>query len=143
MENTKKNWLIWAILSAVFASLTSIFAKVGISDVDSNVANAIRSAVVLLMAWGIVLFQKKTSLVSAIGKKEWIFIISSGLTTALSWFFYYWAIQRGMVSVVVPIDKMSVVITLILAFVFLHEKVTAKSIIGCILITAGTLLMVL
>jgi transporter family protein len=142
-EKTKKNWLVWAILSAIFASLTSIFAKIGISDVDSNVANAIRSAVVLLMAWGIVFFQKKSSLVSGIGKKEWIFILSSGLTTALSWFFYYWAIQHGLVSVVVPIDKMSLVIAITFSFFFLKERLSKKAVLGLSFMVAGTLIIAL
>lgn len=142
-QGQKKSWLIWASLSAVFAALTSIFAKVGISDVDSNVANAIRSAVVLLMAWGIVLFQKKASQIPSIGKKEWVFILSSGLTTALSWFFYYRAIQDGVVSVVVPIDKMSLVIAITFSYIFLKEKLGKKAVLGLAAMTAGTLVIAL
>ncbi len=142
-KGQKKNWLFWAILSAVFAALTSIFAKVGISDVDSNVANAIRSAVVLLMAWGIVLFQKKTPLIPFIGKKEWGFIAASGLTTALSWFFYYRAIQDGIVSVVVPIDKMSLVIAIFFSYIFLKEKLRKRAVLGLGFMTAGTLVIAL
>lgn len=136
-------WMILAVLSAVFAALTSILAKVGIDGVNSNLATAIRTFVVLVLAWGMVFLTDAQGGISAISRKSWIFLILSGLATGGSWLCYYKALQLGDASKVVPIDKMSVVITLILAFVFLHEKVTAKSIIGCILITAGTLLMVL
>lgn len=136
-------WMILAVLSAVFAALTSILAKVGIDGVNSNLATAIRTFVVLVLAWGMVFLTDAQGGISAISRKSWIFLILSGLATGGSWLCYYKALQLGNASKVVPIDKMSVVITLILAFVFLHEKVTAKSIIGCILITAGTLLMVL
>lgn len=136
-------WMILAVLSAVFAALTSILAKVGIDGVNSNLATAIRTFVVLVLAWGMVFLTDAQGGISAISRKSWIFLILSGLATGGSWLCYYKALQLGDASKVVPIDKMSVVITLILAFVFLHEKVTPKSIIGCILITAGTLLMVL
>lgn len=136
-------WMILAILSALFAALTSILAKVGIEGVDSNLATAIRTFVVLLLAWGMVFLTDAQGGIGSISRKSWIFLILSGLATGASWLCYYKALQLGEVSKVVPFDKMSVVITLILAFVFLHEKVTAKSIIGCILITVGTLLMVL
>lgn len=136
-------WMILAVLSAVFAALTSILAKVGIDGVNSNLATAIRTFVVLVLAWGMVFLTDAQGGISAISRKSWIFLILSGLATGGSWLCYYKALQLGDASKVVPIDKMSVVITLILAFVFLHEKVTTKSIIGCILITAGTLLMVL
>lgn len=136
-------WFILALLSAVFAALTSILAKVGIDGVNSNLATAIRTGVVLLMAWGMVFLTNAHSGISDISKKSWLFLILSGLATGASWLCYYKAIQMGSVSKVVPIDKLSVVITLVLAFVFLHEQFTAKSIIGCILIGAGTLLMVL
>ena len=136
-------WILFAVLSAVFAALTSMLAKVGIEGVDSNLATAIRTIVVVLMAWGMVFLTHAESGLSEISKKSWIFLILSGLATGASWLFYYKALQTGEASKVVPIDKMSVVLTLILAFVFLHEEFTAKSLIGSILITAGTLIMVL
>lgn len=136
-------WLLFAVGSAVFAALTSILAKVGIDGVNSNLATAIRTVVVLVMAWGIVFLTGGQSGISAISKKSWLFLILSGLATGASWLCYYKAIQLGNVSKVVPIDKLSVVITLILAFIFLHEEFTAKSAVGAILITAGTLIMVL
>ena len=136
-------WLLFAVGSAVFAALTSILAKVGIDGVNSNLATAIRTVVVLVMAWGIVFLTGGQSSISAISKKSWLFLILSGLATGASWLCYYKAIQLGSVSKVVPIDKLSVVITLILAFVFLHEEFTAKSAVGAILITAGTLIMAL
>ena len=136
-------WLLFAVGSAVFAALTSILAKVGIDGVNSNLATAIRTVVVLVMAWGIVFLTGGQSGISAISKKSWLFLILSGLATGASWLCYYKAIQLGSVSKVVPIDKLSVVITLILAFIFLHEEFTAKSAVGAILITAGTLIMVL
>jgi len=136
-------WLVFAILSAVFAALTSILAKVGIEGVNSNLATAIRTVVVLAMAWGMVFLTNAQSGISAISKKSWLFLILSGLATGASWLCYYRALQVGEASKVVPIDKLSVVITLILAFVFLHEQFTVKSAVGCALIGAGTLLMVL
>ena len=136
-------WLLFAILSAVFAALTSILAKVGIENVSSNLATAIRTVVVVIMAWGMVFLTNGQSGLAQIGRKSWLFLILSGLATGASWLCYYKAIQIGDVSKVVPIDKLSVVITLILAFVFLHEQFTVKSLIGCILITAGTMVMVL
>ena len=136
-------WLLFAILSAVFAALTSILAKVGIAGVNSNLATAIRTMVVVLMAWGMVFLTNTQGGIAQISKKSWIFLILSGLATGISWLCYYKALQMGDVSKVVPIDKLSVVITLILGFVFLHEKFTPKSLIGCVLITAGTLVMVL
>lgn len=136
-------WMIFAILSAVFAALTSILAKIGIEDVNSNLATAIRTVVVVFMSWGMVFITNAQSGLTSISKKSWIFLILSGIATGASWLCYYRAIQMGDVSKVVPIDKLSVVITLVLAFVFLHEEVNAKSIIGCVLIAAGTLLMVL
>ena len=136
-------WFVFAILSAVFAALTSILAKVGIEGVNSNLASAIRTLVVVLMAWLMVFITNAQGGLSSISKKSWLFLILSGLTTGASWLCYYKALQMGEASKVVPIDKLSVVITLILAFVFLHEQFTIKSIIGCILIGAGTLLMVL
>ena len=136
-------WMIFAVLSAVFAALTSILAKVGIEGVNSNLATAIRTIVVVIMAWGMVFLIHAQNGLAEISKKSWIFLILSGLETGASWLCYYKALQMGDASKVVPIDKMSVVITLILAFVFLHEQFTAKSLIGCILIGAGTLIMVL
>ena len=136
-------WMILAILSAVFAALTSILAKVGIDGVNSNLATALRTAVVLVMSWGMVFLTNAQTGIWEISRRSWLFLILSGLATGASWLCYYKALQLGDASKVVPIDKLSVVITLVLAFVFLHEKVTAKSVIGCILIAAGTLLMVL
>lgn len=136
-------WMLLAILSAVFAALTSILAKVGIEGVSSNLATAIRTCVVLAMAWGMVFLTGGQGGIASISRKSWIFLILSGLATGASWLCYYKALQLGDASKVVPIDKMSVVITLILAFIFLHEKVTLKSVLGCVLIAGGTLLMVL
>lgn len=136
-------WLIFALLSAVFAALTSILAKIGIEGVNSHLATAIRTVVVVLMSWGMVFLTNAQSGLSEISRKSWIFLIISGLTTGASWLCYYKALQMGDASKVVPIDKLSVVITLVLAFVFLHEEFTVKSAIGCVLIGAGTLLMVL
>ena len=136
-------WFVFALLSSVFAALTSILAKVGIDGVNSNLATAIRTAVVLVMSWGMVFLTHTQSGIGAIGKKSWLFLILSGLATGASWLCYYKALQMGNASKVVPIDKLSVVITLILAFVFLHEEFTMKSIIGCVVIGLGTLLMVL
>lgn len=136
-------WLIFAILSAVFAALTSILAKVGIDGVNSNLATAIRTIVVLIMAWGMVFITHAQTGLADISKKSWLFLILSGLATGASWLFYYKALQMGDASKVVPIDKLSVVITIILAFIFLHEDFTAKSLIGCALIGVGTLIMVI
>ena len=136
-------WFVFALLSAVFAALTSILAKVGINGVNSNLATAIRTTIVLLMSWGMVFITNTLGGISEISKKSWLFLILSGLATGASWLCYYKALQMGSVSKVVPIDKLSVVITLILAFVFLHEQFTVKSLIGCILIGLGTLVMVL
>ena len=136
-------WFVLALLSAVFAALTSILAKVGIDGVNSNLATAIRTVVVLVMAWGMVFITNTQNGIMSISKKSWIFLILSGLATGASWMCYYKALQIGDASKVVPIDKLSVVITLILAFVFLHEDFAAKSAVGAILITIGTLVMVL
>ena len=136
-------WFILALASAVFAALTSILAKVGIDGVNSNLATAIRTLVVLFMAWGMVFLTNAQVGLQNISRKSWIFLILSGLATGASWLCYYKAIQIGEVSKVVPIDKLSVVITLILAFIFLHEDFTTKSLIGAALITVGTLVMVL
>jgi len=135
-------WMIFAIGSAVFAALTSILAKIGIDGVGANLATAIRTVVVVLMAWVMVFVTNQQAGITEISKRSWIFLILSGLATGASWLCYYKALQMGEASKVVPIDKMSVVLTLILAFVFLHEQFTVKSLIGCVLITAGTLVMV-
>ena len=136
-------WFVLALGSAVFAALTSILAKIGIDGVNSNLATAIRTCVVLAMSWGMVFITDAQFGIGSITRKSWIFLILSGLATGASWLCYYRALQIGEASKVVPIDKLSVVITLILAFVFLHEDFTIKSVIGCILIGAGTLVMVL
>lgn len=136
-------WFVLALLSAVFAALTSILAKVGIEGVSSNLATAIRTMVVVVMAWAMVFITNTQGGLASISKKSWIFLILSGLATGASWLCYYRALQIGEASKVVPIDKLSVVITIILAAVFLHERITVKSGIGVVLITAGTLLMVL
>ena len=136
-------WALFAVLSAIFAALTSILAKIGIENVDSNLATAVRTVVVVAMSWLMVFITNAQSGLTNISKKSWIFLILSGLATGASWLCYYKAIQMGEVSKVVPIDKMSVVITLILAVAFLHEDFNAKSIIGAVLITVGTLVMVL
>ena len=136
-------WFWFALGSAVFAALTSILAKIGIEGVNSNLATALRTVVVLVMAWGMVFLTNAQSGINDISKKSWIFLILSGLATGASWLCYYKALQIGEASKVVPIDKLSVVITLVLAFIFLHEKFTVKSVSGCILIGVGTLLMVL
>ena len=136
-------WFILALASAVFAALTSILAKIGIDGVNSNLATAIRTFVVLIMSWGMVFITNTQGGILDISKKSWIFLILSGLATGASWLCYYKALQMGEASKVVPIDKLSVVITMVLAAVFLHEKFTPKSILGCVLIGVGTLLMVI
>lgn len=136
-------WFIFALLSAVFAALTSILAKVGIDGVNSNLATAIRTLVVLAMAWGMVFLTDAQGGISQISRKSWLFLILSGLATGASWLCYYRALQMGEASKVVPIDKLSVVITLVLSWVVLREKFDAKSLVGCLLIGAGTLVMVL
>lgn len=136
-------WMIFALLSAVFAALTSILAKIGIENVNSNLATAIRTVVVVMMAWGMVFLTNTQNSITDISRKSWLFLILSGIATGASWLCYYRALQIGDASKVVPIDKLSVVITLVLAFLFLHEKFTAKSLIGCILIGVGTIFMVL
>lgn len=135
-------WFIFALLSAVFAALTSILAKIGIDGVNSNLATAVRTVVVVVMAWGMVFLTNAQSGLSEISRKSWLFLVLSGLATGASWLCYYRALQIGEASKVVPVDKLSVVITLVLAFVFLHEQFTVKSFIGCVLIGAGTLIMV-
>ena len=136
-------WFVFAFLSAIFAALTSILAKVGIDGVNSNLATAIRTVVVVVMAWGMVFLTNTQSGILEMSRKSWVFLILSGLATGASWLCYYKALQIGKASQVVPIDRLSVIITLILAFIFLHEKFTTKSLIGCILMGVGTLFMVL
>lgn len=135
-------WAIFALLSAVFAALTSVFAKIGIENVNSNLATAIRTVVVLVMAWGIVLMTGKLNQLPDISSKSWIFLILSGLATGLSWLCYFYALQIGEASKVVPVDKFSVVITMVMAFFILGETVTIKTIVGGILITLGTLVLI-
>ena len=136
-------WIILALLSALFAALTSILAKIGIDGVNSNLATAIRTVVVVIMAWGMVFLTNTQNGILSISRRSWLFLILSGLATGASWLCYYKALQLGDASKVVPSDKLSVVLTLVLAFLFLHEQFTVKSLIGCALIGAGTLLMVL
>lgn len=136
-------WFVYALLSAIFAAFTSILAKVGIDGINSNLATAIRTVVVVIMSWGMVFLTNAQHGITNISKKNWIFLILSGLATGISWLCYYKALQTGDASRVVPIDKLSIVITLVLAFVFLHEAFTLKILIGCGLITLGTILMVL
>lgn len=136
-------WLVCALGSAVFAALTSILAKIGIDGVNSHLATAIRTVVVVVMSWGMVFLTHAQSGLGEISRRSWIFLILSGLATGASWLCYYYALQVGKASQVVPVDKLSVIITLVLAFVFLHEEFTLKSLLGCVLIGAGTLIMVL
>lgn len=135
-------WLIFAILSSVFAALTSILAKIGIDGVNSNLATAIRTAVVLALSWLMFFVTGAQSGISEINKRNWMFLILSGLATGASWLCYYKALQIGEASKVIPIDKMSVVLSLILAFIFLHEQFTAKTLVGIIFLTTGTILMI-
>ena len=136
-------WFLFALGSSIFAALTSILAKIGIEGVNSNLATAIRTFVVLLMSWGMVFTTNTQGGIAEISRRSWLFLILSGIATGASWLCYYKALQIGEASKVIPIDKLSVVITMILAAVILHEQFTPKSILGCILIGAGTLLMVL
>lgn len=136
-------WFVFALMSAIYAAVTSILAKIGIDGVNSNLATAIRTAVVLVMAWGMVFITDTAGGILQISRKSWLFLILSGLATGASWLCYYKALQIGDASKVVPIDKLSVVFTLVFAFLFLHEKFTPKTLIGCVLIAGGTLLMVL
>lgn len=136
-------WFVFALLSAIFAALTSFLAKIGINGVNSNLATAIRTSVVLFMSWAMVFITDTQGGIVDINRKSWIFLILSGIATGASWLCYYKALQIGSVTKVVPIDKLSIVFTFILAFLFLNEKFTVKSLIGCILITAGTLVTVL
>lgn len=141
MSIFKEQWILYAVLSAVFAALTSIFAKIGISGIDSNLATAIRTCVVLVLAWAIVIYTGKADGIASISGKGWIFLVLSGAATGASWLFYYKALQMGPASKVAPIDKFSVVITVIMAFIFLGEKPDIKTIAGAALIAAGTLVL--
>ena len=136
-------WKVYAVLSALFAALTAIFAKVGVKDVNSDLAIAIRTSVILVLTWGIVLFGQHVSEIREVSKNTWLFLILSGVATGLSWLFYFKAIQLGDVARVAPIDKLSVVITILLAFIFLHEQVNLRVVIGALLITAGSVLMLM
>ena len=136
-------WAIFAILSDIFAALTSILAKIGIEGVNSNLATAVRTIVVVLMAWFMVFITGNQNGIVDINKKSWIFLILSGLATGASWLCYYKALQLGEASKVVPIDKLSIAITIVLAFIFLGEQITLKTLIGCCLIVAGTFVMIL
>ena len=136
-------WIIYAILSAVFASLTAILSKIGMAGIHSNLATAIRTIVVLVMAWGLVFLTGQQHNLGGLTKQNWIFLILSGVATGLSWLFYFQALQTGDASVVVPIDKFSVVITMVLAFLFLGEKMDTQKLVGGGLITLGTLVLVI
>lgn len=142
-QTTDSLWVVYALLSALFAALTSILAKIGINGVDSNLATAIRTVVVLIMAWGLVFMTGVQKQISNIGARSWLFLVLSGIATGLSWLFYYRALQMGDASRVVPIDKSSVVISMVLAFVVLKEQLTWQSIVGGLLITAGTFVLIL
>lgn len=142
-QTTGSLWVVYALLSALFAALTSILAKIGINGVDSNLATAIRTVVVLVMAWGLVFMTGVQKQISNIGARSWLFLVLSGIATGLSWLFYYQALQMGDASRVVPIDKSSVVISIVLAFVVLKEQLTWQSIVGGLLITAGTFVLIL
>lgn len=143
LRGEQNMWIIFALLSAVFAALTSILAKIGIENVNSNLATAIRTIVVLVMAWGMVFITGTQKGIADISTKGWIFLILSGIATGLSWLCYYKALQMGEASKVVPIDKFSVVISMVLAFVILKEAVTMKTVLGGIFITIGTFIMIL
>lgn len=136
-------WKIYALLSALFAALTAIFAKVGVRDINSDLATAIRTTVILMLTWGIVIFGSHINEMKDVSRSTWLFLIISGLSTGLSWLFYFKAIQLGNVSCVAPIDKLSVVITMLLAFLFLHEQPSFKVILGALLIAAGTIFMII
>ena len=136
-------WVLYAILSAVFASLTAIFAKIGVKDVNSNLATAIRTVVVLVLIWGIVFFRGEQEGLALISKKNILFLVISGIMTGLSWIFYFKALQEGPLSIIAPIDKLSVALTIILAFVFLNEPVTLKAVIGAVLIISGIVVLIL
>ncbi|MBQ8022710.1 MAG: EamA family transporter [Succinivibrio sp.] len=134
-------WKYYALLSALFAALTAIFAKIGVKDINSNLATAIRTTVILFLTWGIVFFTDRVSEIKDISRHTWCFLLLSGIATGLSWLFYFKALQTGDVSRVAPIDKLSVVITILLAFFLLKEPVSSKTIVGALLITAGSIVM--
>ena len=136
-------WKIYALLSAFFAALTAIFAKVGVRDINSDLATDIRTTVILMLTWGIVIFGSHLNEMKDVSRSTWLFLIISGLSTGLSWLFYFKAIQLGNVSRVAPIDKLSVVITMLLAFLFLHEQPSIKVILGALLIAAGSIFMII
>lgn len=136
-------WKIYALLSALFAALTAIFAKVGVKDINSDLATAIRTTIILMLTWGIVIFGSHLNEMKDVSRSTWLFLIISGLSTGLSWLFYFKAIQLGNVSRVAPIDKLSVVITMLLAFLFLHEQPSFKVILGALLIAAGSIFMII
>ena len=136
-------WFVFALMSSVFAAATSIFAKIGIEEINSNLATAIRTVVAGIFAWGIVLLTNNGNGIFSIGKRSWIFLILSGMATGISWLFYYRALQMGTASKVVPVDKFSIVLTVLMAFFFLHEQLTIKTVVGILLITAGTFVMIL
>jgi len=140
-DTRSKSWLFYAVLSAVFAALTSILGKIGIQEVESNLGTAIRTIIILVMAWGVVLFQRKHVLIKDIDRKSWIFIMLSGLATGLSWLCYYRALQEGNASVVVPIDKLSIVVTIAFSRMFLKERLSGKSFVGLVLVISGTMLL--
>ena len=142
-KEESKMWFWFALGSAVFAALTSILGKIGIEGVDSNLATAIRTVVVVVMAWGMVFLTNAQTGLGSISQKSWVFLVLSGLATGASWLCYYKALQTGAASKVVPVDKLSVVIIILMAFIFLHEDFTAKSLMGCLLIGGGTLLIVM
>ena len=136
-------WRVYALLSALFAALTAIFAKVGVKNVNSDLATAIRTTIILILTWGIAIFGQHVKEIKNVSRNTWVFLILSGVATGLSWLFYFKAIQLGDVSKVAPIDKLSVVITIILAFIFLREQVDVKVVVGALLITAGSVLMLM
>lgn len=136
-------WILYAILSAIFAALTAIFAKIGVKDINSNLATAIRTIVVLILIWGIVFFRGEQEGLALISKKNILFLIISGIMTGLSWIFYFKAIQEGPLSIIAPIDKLSVALTIILSFIFLNEPVTLKAIAGALLIVAGIVVLII
>ena len=135
-------WIVFALLSAVFAALTSIFAKIGIDGVNSNLATAVRTVVVVVMSWLMVFITNNQSGLAQISKKSWVFLILSGIATGASWLCYYRALQLGKTTEVAAVDKLSIIFTLVLVFIFLHDTFTVKSLIGCALIATGTILMV-
>jgi len=135
-------WWIYALLSALFAALTAIFAKIGVSQINSNLATGIRTIIILIVAWGIVIFRGEAKGINAISKHSLLFLVLSGIATGLSWIFYFKALQIGKVSQVAPVDKLSVALTIVLSVIFLHEALTWKTAIGALLIISGTLVLI-